>query len=265
MTDKVKPTESGDLIDRSEVDVGEHDERGKFLTGGKPPRHREGGPRPRFRSLRRLPRFEQIHEMLAKGLSPDRVARVIQAEWGMELDVRPASLSKRLQRYRAACVTEVEALNAYDHRYIDRIKAKFGDVETVLERLMWAINIQTQRVTRFYEREKEARVPGDDPERDPGLHKELRLLADIILGTGEFMMEAGLVKRAPKGFQGLVGLGGTLGIDMVDSRDAADAQKFQLQDEQRRRATFRKATLQAMKLLKGGPQPEGNGKGGKKS
>lgn len=142
---------------------------------------------------------------LLQGLSANRVAQIVQSEWGFFTDVMPATLAKQISRY-------------YDNVVSPRIKASVQEPDSeeakealksvaatnkthidVLEKLELAVTIQERRILKLYEREKN--LPN-------GMHltalsAEWKSYLTMLKTLGEFQMDMGIVRRAPK----LVGVG----------------------------------------------------------
>lgn len=213
-----------------------------------------------FFAIKHLPRFKEVHEMLEQGRSLAFVARMIQNDWGLLQDMSFYALEKTLLRYRASMVKPGVRPDGMDWAWLDRIRAQVGDQKTLLDRMGWAINIQTERVATGLVAERDGDGIGAiDGRRDPGLAREIRLLADMLVEQAEVMFRSGVIREMPKAvavagrFQVLGG-----GVSQDEGEEAGGRPvRLALEAEERARLPLARATRELFDFLEDGRLPNG--------
>lgn len=138
-------------------------------------------------------RFEEVHQRLTDGQSPDYVAKVIQEEMGHCRDVARESLARTLRLYRSEKigVVPIRDLNEAEEEARQKLEAKLGEMVDVAERFRFLINVQSERVLMATQRERSSKV------YNTALFRDIDVLRATVEGYAKFQLETGLIRRRP--------------------------------------------------------------------
>lgn len=151
---------------------------------------------------------ERIDAMLVKGTSGDRLAAKMQQEWGVHQDVKAATLSKALIRYKkdvlaGRMVTTVERKDE-EGTVVERTEYRPNEPRIdAHECLTELVLTQQERLNKLYAREKSMPTLMDQ------MRKEIHACGQLLKQLADLQLELGLLKRAPKKVQldGYIDLG----------------------------------------------------------
>lgn len=141
------------------------------------------------------------------------IVKILQGEWGEFLDVKPDTLNKNLQRYKAkyliprwqnAQAKVAAGVVGNEKEFAASAKRMRGKLD-VMDCYEELIDIQRDRILKVYEREK--KMP-DGIVLD-SLNKLFRDYSNSLNQYSNLQMETGVVKRAPKVITGQLGIGET--------------------------------------------------------
>jgi hypothetical protein len=154
--------------------------------------------KPTFKRLQELGPdiVAQVDDRLLSSETCSAVASWMQNELGVLKDLKPGSLKKNLERYRASDLAD---------RVVQEIKAKVpmsGVKKTLIaiDGLEDLVEIQRGRLEKLLM--KEATLPAGillGQTKD-----EIRLLKDTLVELGKLQLETGIMRRAPKTLSGTV-------------------------------------------------------------
>jgi hypothetical protein len=147
-----------------------------------------------FQKIQSLPgkRREQLDDMLLKGIVASEATRIIQAEWKIWLDEKPATIKKRLERYRSSELKK---------RLVEQVAGATGGLRaaTLAQRINAMDELEVlvgQQKVRF------SKILQVESKSDSFLLKsatdEGRLLKEMLVELGRLQLETGVLHRAPK-------------------------------------------------------------------
>lgn len=145
-----------------------------------------------FQKLRRevgSENMNRINSMLMSGLSPARVAEVIQKEWGKYTETKTLSLGRMLQRYREENLGThmIAALEPEERKEL--LGKAIAKMDTVAE-LQELIEVQKKRVVTAAQQEEQL----GGKHNFAWLSKDIRLLADLIKDVTTMHIDLGMVQ-----------------------------------------------------------------------
>lgn len=163
------------------------------------------GPASKYERLLSLgeQRVTQIDMALHKGTPASEVTRMIQEEWGEFKDVKPGTLKKQLERYRAEYLdTNIVAAMKLEERNPARARKTIERMKSfdVMEELLKLAKIQRKRIKKVMLHESPMPILLNN------IKYELKTYLDILGKYAELSLETGLIRRAPKQITGIVGL-----------------------------------------------------------
>jgi hypothetical protein len=150
-----------------------------------------------FQKIQVLPekRREQLDDMLLKGIVASEATRIIQSEWKIWLDEKPATVKKRLERYRSGELKQ---------RLVARVAGTTNGIRaaTLAQRVNAMDELEVlvgQQKTRFSK-------ALDMEQKAPLLLKQAtdegRLLKEMLVELGRLQLETGVLARAAKKVKG---------------------------------------------------------------
>lgn len=158
------------------------------------------GPAHKFERLFAMgeEKMKALDGYFLENLSADKVAVIIQREWGLFDDVSTSSLSRQLGRYKSQ-VWDLKAAATQEElvRDLPKLETTLEGLTArvdVLQKLENIVLIQEKRIMMLYEKEKtmpKGLVLG-------ALSAEWKQYIAMLKTLGEFQMDMGVVRRAPK-------------------------------------------------------------------
>lgn len=149
-------------------------------------------------------KLDAITLLLVQGKSGDTIVEVIQKEWGVWLDEKPATIKKRVQRYYNDIVRphllhtvasgELHSDDDEEVTVLQQYKPPTMRLDSYKAMEDLAL-IQCARLAKLYEREKNMGTNMDAVRRD------VRELYTILSKLGEMQMDLGLMRRLPKALE----------------------------------------------------------------
>lgn len=202
----------------------------------------------RFRRILGLPRFQEVHERLASGETPEYVARVIHEEMRVLTDLKRTSLVTLLRQYRAEAIgIPVDPDDPAAEQRRQALEAQLSEKVDVAEELMWLVQVQKKRVRMFFEKEVDRSLgPGKaNPLEDFGW-RDVSVLAETLERLGDFQVKTGLVRRAPIAVEGRI----TTSPDLPGAAPAPAAAVDRMTNDARVLEDMRAATNQFLLSLR---------------
>ncbi|HEY0819789.1 MAG TPA: hypothetical protein VGD46_13480 [Rhizobacter sp.] len=148
--------------------------------------------------------------MLLRGDSPQKVATVLQEDWGYFKDTKYDTLVKQVQRYRSRvlqprqehALAKVAVGAVGDDAKDKNAQRKMHQRLDVMGHWEEIVKLQRERIMKMYEREKGLPVVTD------GLTKLFKDYQHGLSALADLQLETGYLKRAPKTVTGTFGFGG---------------------------------------------------------
>jgi len=141
-------------------------------------------------------RLTEIYVRLKKGQAPNMIARIVQDDWGMMRESSVKSLARAVRTFKDSVIGDLQieqVASDEEKRLTRRQKEKAQritkNVDT-LGRLMWLIEVQTDRIQDQREREKK-NMPFKQTTTD------IRILSETLERTVRLQMELGLLDAKP--------------------------------------------------------------------
>jgi len=174
-------------------------------------------------------RVRELEARLLEGQQLTALANMIQKEWEECLDVKPLTLIKELERFKASRV-EGKLLFLKGTDYGKMVYGEYATSIDVMEQMQKAVGVQQERVSKLYMQEQKI------PTLMEAMRREISLLVEMYGQLLEMQMELGLLKRAPKEFS----------LDIVASKA-----QLAVENAMRTNAKVDTALREAFKMIEG--------------